>query len=279
MNNSQVIPMKKRIAFATAVVFAVAIMITSTFNVFIPIPMPVVAQTQPINTTSPSQGTNSSSNPLSLNTIFKQTENSVVNITSKTPTAVNQSSNTTTLGSGFVYDKQGHLLTNSHVVGGAKVVDVTFPDGNRYTAKVIASDTYSDIALLQISQNASKLQQQLLPFLKPLVLGNSTNLQVGDAVIAIGNPFGLSDAMTTGIVSGIGRSIPISVGGFSIPNAIQTDARVNPGDSGGPLLNTRGEVIGMNTAILSGTNTLSGIGFAIPSNSLTTISEGLLFNN
>ena len=205
MNNSQVIPMKKRIAFATAVVFAVAIMITSTFNVFIPIPVPVVAQTQPINTTSPSQGTNSSSNPLSLNTIFKQTENSVVNITSKTPTAVNQSSNTTTLGSGFVYDKQGNLLTNSHVVGGAKVVDVTFPDGNRYTAKVIASDTYSDIALLQISQNASKLQQQLLPFLKPLVLGNSTNLQVGDAVIAIGNPFGLSDAMTTGIVRGLGQ--------------------------------------------------------------------------
>ena len=115
------------------------------------------------------------------------------------------------------------------------------------------------------------LQRQLLSYLKPLVLGNSSNLEVGDTVIAIGNPFGLSDAMTTGIVSGIGRSIPISVGGFSIPNAIQTDAPVNPGDSGGPLLNTRGEVIGMNTAILSGTNTLSGIGFAIPSNTITKI--------
>jgi S1-C subfamily serine protease len=102
------------------------------------------------------------------------------------------------------------------------------------------------------------------------MIGNSSNLEVADTVIAIGNPFGLSDAMTTGIVSGIGRSIPISVGGFSVPNAIQTDARVNPGDSGGPLLNTRGEMIGMNTAITV-TNTLSGIGFAIPSNTITKI--------
>ena len=156
-------------------------------------------------------------------------------------------------------------------MGDAKVVDVTFVDGNRYTAKVIASDIYSDIAVLQISQNASRPQGQLLSYLKPLVLGNSSNLEVADTVIGIGNPFGLGDAMTTGMVSGIGRSIPISVGGFSVPNAIQTDDRVNPGDSGGPLLNTRGEVIGMNTAILSGTNTLSGIGFAIPSNTLTKI--------
>jgi S1-C subfamily serine protease len=155
-------------------------------------------------------------------------------------------------------------------VGDAKVVDATFPDGNRYTAKVIATDVYGDIAVLQISQNSSQSQRQLLSSLKPLVLGNSSNLEVGDTVIAIGNPFGESDAMTTGIVSGIGRSIPISVGGFSIPNAIQTNVLVNPGDSGGPLLNTRGEMIGMNTAI-TGTNTLSGIGFAIPSNTITKI--------
>ncbi|HXX97660.1 MAG TPA: PDZ domain-containing protein [Candidatus Bathyarchaeia archaeon] len=116
----------------------------------------------------------------------------------------------------------------------------------------------SDIAVLQISQNASQPQQRQL------------YLEVGDAVIAIGNPFGLSDAMTTGIVSGIGRSIPISVGGFSIPNAIQTDALVNPGDSGGALLNAGGEMIGMNTAI-TGTNKISGIGFAIPSNTITKI--------
>jgi S1-C subfamily serine protease len=228
------------------------------------------------DTTSPSLGTNSSSssNPLTLNSIFKQVENSVVQISSKTPTTSNSSnqslSNTNTLGSGFVYDKQGHIVTNSHVVGDAKVVYVTFPDGNRYAAKVLTSDTYSDIAVLQISQNSSQLQRQLLSSLKPLVLANSSNLEVGDTAIAIGNPFGLSDAMTTGIVSGIGRSIPISAGGFSIPNVIQTDALVNPGDSGGPLLNKQGEMIGMNTAI-AGTNKLSGIGFAIPSNTITKI--------
>jgi S1-C subfamily serine protease len=270
--------------FAVAVVFAVAIMITIPFNGFIPLSI-AVAQQPRINSntsssqstnSSSSQSTNSSSNPLSLNSIFKQVENSVVQITSKTQTTTgvpnpsNQSSSNTTLGSGFVYDKQGHIVTNGHVVGDAKVVGVTFPDGNRYTAKVIASDIYSDIAVLQISQNASQPQRQLLSFLKPLVSGNSSNVEVADTVIAIGNPFGLSDAMTTGIVSGIGRSIPISVGGFSVPNAIQTDARVNPVDSGGPLLNTRGEMIGMNTAI-TGTNTLSGIGFAIPSNTLTKI--------
>jgi S1-C subfamily serine protease len=130
---------------------------------------------------------------------------------------------------------------------------------------------YGDIAVLQISQNTSQLQGQLLSSLKPLILGNSSNLEVGDTVIAIGNPFGLSDTITTGMVSGTGRSIPISVGGFSIPNTIQTNAPVNPGDSGGPLLNTRGETIGMNTAILSGTHTFSGIGFAIPSNTITKI--------
>ena len=275
MHNPQVTPMRKRFAFATTILLVVAIiMVTSTFNRVILTPTVVVAQTQPINTASLSQGTNSSSssNPLTLNSIFKQVDNSVVQITSKTPTPSNSSnqssSNANTLGSGFVYDKQGHIVTNGHVVGDAKVVYVTFPDGNRYTAKVIASDTYSDIAVLQISQNASQPQRQLLSSLKPLTLANSSNLEVADTAIAIGNPFGLSDAMTTGIVSGIGLSIPISVGGFSIPNTIQTDARVNPGDSGGPLRNTRGEMIGMNTAI-TGTNTFSGIGFAIPSNTIT----------
>jgi S1-C subfamily serine protease len=184
-----------------------------------------------------------------------------------------QTPNASALGSGFVYDKQGHIITNNHVVGGAKVVDVTFIDGNRSPAKVIGSDTYNDIAVLQISQNASKpLQQHLLSSLKPLVLGNSSKMDVGDAVIAIGNPFGLSDTMTTGIVSGIGRSLPASAGGgYSIPNVIQTDAPIDPGNSGGPLLNMQGEVIGMNTAGVSDTNTFSGIGLAIPSNSITKI--------
>src|SRR5215831_5920235 len=267
--------MTKQYWFATAVVFAVAIMIMIPYSGFILTPTSVAAQTQQMNSsTSSSQDTNSSpsSNPLTLNSIFKQVNNSVVQITSKTPpTASNSLNQSSSNGTGFVYDKQGHIVTNGHVVGDAKVVDVTFPDGNRYTAKVIANDVYSDIAVLQISQNASQLQQrQLLSSLKPLMFANSSNLEVADTVIAIGNPFGLSDAMTTGIVSGIGRSIPVSVGGFSIPNAIQTDARVNPGDSGGPLLNTRGKMIGMNTAI-TGTNKIYGIGFAIPSNTITKI--------
>jgi len=279
MNNPQLIPMRKRFSFAIAIVFAVAI-------IMITIPSPAVAaQQQQINSNiSSSQSANSSSNPLPLKTIFKQVENSVVQITSKVPTTTgipnpsNQSSsNVTTLGSGFVYDNQGHIVTNGHVVGNAQTVDVTFPNGNRYTAKVIGNDIYSDIAVLQILQNASQPQRQLLSSLKPLVLGNSSSLEVGDTLIAIGNPFGLSDTMTTGIASGIGRSLPTSVGlGFSIPNAIQTDAPVNPGNSGGPLLDAQGKMIGMNTAILSDTNTFSGIGFAIPSNDITRIVPALI---
>jgi len=267
--------MRKRYAFA-AIIFALAI-------IMITFPSPAVAaQQQQINSNTSSSA--ASSNPLPLKTIFKQVENSVVQITSKIPTITgipnpsNQSSsNVTTLGSGFVYDKQGHIVTNGHVVGNAQIVDVTFLNGNRYTAKVIGNDIYSDIAVLQILQNASQPQRQLLSSLKPLALGNSSNLDVGDQVIAIGNPFGLSDTMTTGIVSGIGRSLPTSVGGgFSIPNAIQIDAPLNPGNSGGPLLDTQGKMIGMNTAILSGTNTFSGIGFAIPSNDITRIVPALI---
>jgi S1-C subfamily serine protease len=211
-----------------------------------------------------------------LRAIFKQVENSVVQITRKLPTAAfnplnPQTTNATAQGSGFIYDNQGHIITNGHVVGDAKIVDATFVDGNRYTAKVLGTDIYGDIAVLQISQNNT---QQVLPSLKPLVIGNSSKLEVGDQVIAIGNPFGLSDTMTTGIVSGIGRLIPGA--GFSIPNTIQTDAPINPGNSGGPLLNMQGQVIGMNTAILSGTDTFSGIGFAIPADTITKIVPSLI---
>ncbi|MGA9150192.1 MAG: trypsin-like peptidase domain-containing protein [Candidatus Nitrosopolaris sp.] len=277
MNNPQLTRMRKRFEFATAIVFAVAI-------IMITIPTAVVAQTQEINSnTSSSQATNSS-NPLPLKTIFKQVENSVVQITSKIPITTGvpnpqnpPSSNATTLGSGFIYDKQGHIVTNGHVVGDSPIVDVTFLNGNRYTAMVMAKDIYSDIAVLQILQNASQPQRQLLSSLKPLVLGNSSNLEVGDQVIAIGNPFGLSDTMTTGIVSGIGRSLPTSVGGgFFIPNIIQTDAPINPGNSGGPLFDAQEKMIGMNTAILSSTSTFSGIGFAIPSNDITRIVPTLI---
>jgi S1-C subfamily serine protease len=267
-------------------VFAITVIIisVSTFT----IPLTVMAaqqrpQQDPINSSaSTQQNTNSSSSATSLplKTIFKQAEASVVQITSKIPAAtadpLNPQSNATTLGSGFVYDNQGHIITNGHVVGDAKIVDVTFVNGNRYTAKVIGTDIYSDIAVLQISQNNTQAQQ-LLSSVKPLALSNSSKLEVGDQVIAIGNPFGLSDTMTTGIVSGVGRLLPAASGiGFSIPNTIQTDAPINPGNSGGPLLNTQGQVIGMNTAIFSATGTFSGIGFAIPSNTIIRIAPALI---
>jgi S1-C subfamily serine protease len=248
----------------------------------------VMAQTSAASFAVTTVGTapSPSSSPSTLNSIFKQVQNSVVQITSKIPIPTTDQSNpqpqqnSTALGSGFIYDKAGRIITNNHVVGDAKIVDVTFVDGNRYTGKVIGNDIYNDIAVIQI-QNTTKQQQQQqqpsLPPVKPLVVGNSSKLEVGDPVIAIGNPFGLSDTLTTGIVSGIGRLLPSAGGaGFSIPNAIQTDAPINPGNSGGPLLNMRGEVVGINTAVFSGTGTFSGIGFAVPSNAITKIVPTLI---
>ena len=217
---------------------------------------------------------------LPLTQIFKQVENSVVQITSKVSTVnthiiingnplENQS---TRLGSGFVYDKQGHIITNNHVVEGAKTVDVTFVDGNIYTAKVVGSDAYSDMAVLKIIDDFSDEN------LVPVSIGDSSQLAVGQPVIAIGNPFGLSDTMTTGIVSQTGRLLPNKDLGFSIPDVIQTDAAINPGNSGGPLLNIKGEVIGINTAIKTSTGEFSGIGFAIPSSVIKRIVPELIEN-
>ena len=221
----------------------------------------------------------SSPHSSSLTDIFKQVQNSVVQITSKgngmqiiingNPPVDQQSR----LGSGFVYDQQGHIISNSHVVSGAKTVDVTFVDGNTYTANVIGNDPSSDVAVLQITDNNySSAEKSGVP----LAIANSSKLQVGEQIIAIGNPFGLSDTMTTGIVSQIGRLLPNQDTGFSIPNGIQTDAAINPGNSGGPLLNMQGQVVGMNTAILSGTGGFSGLGFAIPSNIIIRIVPTLI---
>jgi S1-C subfamily serine protease len=243
-----------------------------------------MAQTNSISTTADSVSGAQSSSPsslLSLKAIFKQVQNSIVQITSKIPLPTTdqsnpQAQNATALGSGFLYDKQGHIITNNHVVGDAKIVDVTFVDGNRYTAKVIGTDIYSDIAVIQIQNITQQQQQSLLS--KPLLIGNSSKLEVGDPVIAIGNPFGLTDTLTTGIVSGVGRLLPSEgASGFSIPNAIQTDAPINPGNSGGPLLNMQGQVVGINTAIFSGTGQgFSGIGFAVPSNAIIKVVPTLI---
>jgi S1-C subfamily serine protease len=206
--------------------------------------------------------------PLSLNDIFNKVEKSVVQITRSVPPPVNiltpeSQENTTALGSGFVYDNNGHIVTNYHVIANASIVDVTFIDGNRYTANVTGIDPSNDLAVLKIIENFTA---GVPP--PPLVLGNSSQLKVGDQVVAIGNPFGLEGSMTTGIVSQTGRLLPEEQqGGYSIPDAVQTDASINPGNSGGPLLNMDAEVIGVNTAgIFPG-----GIGFAISSNSVSRI--------
>lgn len=235
------------------------------------------SQTEVVSPPTPPKPTNETSQALvretPLTQIFKNTETSVVQITSRVSTVdstiiingmplKNQS---TRLGSGFVYDKEGRIITNNHVVEGSKTVNVTFIDGNTYTAKVIGTDPDNDIAVIQIVDSFSDEK------LVPLALGDSSQLQVGEQVIAIGNPFGLSDTMTTGIVSAVGRLLPNQNVGFSIPDIIQVDAAINPGNSGGPLLNLNGEVVGMNSAIKTNTGDFSGIGFAIPSDTIKRI--------
>lgn len=213
-------------------------------------------------------GTSNNNKDLSLNDLFELVENSIVQVTKTMPPANPlgpDKENQTSLGSGFIYNNKGYIVTNNHVVENAKVVDVTLINGDRYTANVTGTDAFSDLAVIKINENTTTTTTTPIP--KPLVVGNSSELRVGDQVVAIGNPFGLEGSMTTGIVSQIGRLLSVDERGFSIPNAIQTDALINPGNSGGPLLNMKGEVIGVNTAgIFPG-----GIGLAVPSNTVLRI--------
>jgi serine protease Do len=235
---------------------------------------------------------------LTFKDLFARVNSSVVQITSSgipsysLPTPPPPDGDGTAIGSGFVIDREGHVATNNHVIANARNVSVAFSDGSVYTAKVIGSDPFSDSAVLEL-QNVSAEK------LVPLPLGNSSNLAVGDEVAAIGNPFGLTGSMSTGIVSGLGRLIPslaappgnnnnndtnnndnitTIIGAFSLPNIIQTDTAINPGNSGGPLLDLKGEVIGMNTAILSESGASSGVGFAVPSDTLKVILPALIAN-
>jgi 2-alkenal reductase len=176
-------------------------------------------------------------------------------------------------GSGFVYDTTGHIVTNAHVVEGADRVEVTFSDGAQMYAKVVGIDADSDLAVIQVEGNASRYQ--------PLALANSDQLQVGDRAIAIGNPFQRSGTMTQGIVSGLHRSVDgvaTSADGqaYQIPDAVQTDAALNPGNSGGPLLNDQGQVIGVNEQIESQVRQSSGVSFAIPSNLVKLVADTLI---
>ncbi len=158
-------------------------------------------------------------------------------------------------GSGFIWDEQGHIVTNFHVIEGANRVEVTLADNSSWEGKVVGVAPDKDLAVLQISPPAGKLA--------PLPIGESSNLLVGQKVFAIGNPFGLDQTMTSGIVSALGREIQ-AVTGRTIQGVIQTDAAINPGNSGGPLLDSAGRLIGVNTAIYSPSGTSAGIGFAVP---------------
>jgi S1-C subfamily serine protease len=204
---------------------------------------------------------------LPLPDLFQKVEKSVVQITDSSEIDIFESR----LGSGFVYDDNGHIITNHHVVsGGGNRLDITFPDGTVYRASLIGSDPSADIAVLYVEEVS---KEKLLP----LSLADSSNVRVGERVAAIGNPFGLSGSLSTGIVSGVGRQIPAQEEeGFTIPDIIQTDAPINPGNSGGPLLNMRGEVIGINSAIYSTTGQFAGVGFAIPSNTIAQVVPSLI---
>lgn len=170
-------------------------------------------------------------------------------------------------GSGFVLDQEGHILTNNHVIEGAQRVLVTMQDGAEFDAEVVGADPINDMAVVRIKAPPEQLV--------PVRFADSSNLKVGMKVFAIGNPFGLERSMTTGIISSLDRTLPVTKA-RSIKSVIQVDAAINPGNSGGPLLNSHGEVIGINTAIASKTGQNSGIGFAIPSNLVARIVPELI---
>jgi len=207
------------------------------------------------------------SQDLTLTEIFEKTESGVVKINVKRPNDKRGNG----LGSGFVYDKEGHIITNDHVIENAEKITVTFLDGRSFNANLVGKDLYTDLAVIKVNASEDALY--------PLTLGNSSKLKVGEQIAAIGNPFGLSGSMTSGIVSQIGRLLPSQDRGFQIPDIVQTDAAINPGNSGGPLLNMRGEVVGINTAIQSETGDFAGVGFAIPSRTVQKIIPTLIEKN
>ncbi|MEN6571161.1 MAG: trypsin-like peptidase domain-containing protein [Anaerolineaceae bacterium] len=184
-------------------------------------------------------------------------------------------------GSGFVYDSNGHIVTNNHVIENAANIVVTFADGSQSSAKLVGTDPGADLAVIQVQGDFSQL--------KPLALADFSTVKVGEIAVAIGNPFGLQGSMSTGIVSGLGRMLQTgsdqtqsqtqsSTPNFSIPDMIQTDTAINPGNSGGPLLNLTGQVIGVNTAIATTSGTNSGVGYAIPSSIVREIADLLIKN-
>ncbi|WP_261357719.1 S1C family serine protease [Aquisphaera insulae] len=200
--------------------------------------------------------------------IYANVNKSVVNITTESEgIGFFGDESSSGSGSGFVIDKQGHVMTNFHVIQGAGAVRVTLFDGSTHPAKVIGQDASNDVAVLAVNVAADKLF--------PVVFGDSSRVMVGQKILALGNPFGLERTLTTGIVSSLDRSLKAK-NGRMIKGIIQTDAAINPGNSGGPLLNAHGQVIGMNTAIVSQVGQSAGISFAVPINAIARILKPLI---
>jgi S1-C subfamily serine protease len=214
---------------------------------------------------------------LTINRIYERAKRGVVQVTATREPQDGSpffelTPNQSALGSGFVIDTSGHVVTNYHVIDGAEEVEVSFSNNDSYEARVVGRDPSTDIAVLEVNAPARALA--------PLELGNSDSVRVGDSVVAIGNPFGLERSVTAGIVSALQREIR-APNQFSIDKVIQTDAAINSGNSGGPLLNARGEVIGVNSQIETGNNFGSGnvgVGFAVPINTVEDVVEQLLEN-
>ena len=216
---------------------------------------------------------------LSVSQIYRRAAPGVVQVTAtqvvKTPAAnpffgfsVPQSQGQQALGSGFVIDKAGHIVTNYHVIEGARSVRVSFSDNESVKAQIVGSDPSTDVAVLKVDAHALALS--------PLPLGNSDAVHVGDPVVAIGNPFGLDRTVTAGIVSALQRVIQAPSQQYSIDHVIQTDAALNKGNSGGPLLDARGNVIGVNSQIQSSDGGNVGVGFAVPINTVRTVAAQIV---
>ncbi len=203
--------------------------------------------------------------------LFEETSPSVVHINTSRRIRERFSLNVTEIpegsGSGFVWDADGHVVTNAHVLQGADRAYVTLSDHTTWAANLVGYDTDYDLAVVRIDAPPDSL--------RPIALGASADLRVGQKVFAIGNPFGLDQTLTTGVISGLGREI-VSVGRHRIRDVIQTDAAINPGNSGGPLLDSAGRLIGVNTAILSGAGSSSGVGFAVPVDTVNRVVPSLL---
>ena len=239
----------------------------------------IVEPTQPAQEVVPLQDSPIAQQDVPISDLIQQ-ENNLIDLYSRVnPSVVNittyqQSQNDmlpNSQGSGFVYDMEGHIVTNAHVVHGSDQIDVSFADGTVASADIVGEDLHSDLAVLEVSNMPEGTQ--------PVQLGSMSDVLVGQTVIAIGNPFGYNGTLTRGIVSGIGRTIP-ALTSFSIPQAIQTDASINPGNSGGPLLNLNGQVIGVNAQIQTDgfSQSNQGVGFAIPVSIVKRVVPALIDN-